>query len=180
MTDEANITQESLSQFLDYDPETGIFFWKERQNNHFKSIRSMKMWNKRYSKTVAGTVDTHGYIQIRINYKLYLAHKLAWLFCYGVYPNNQLDHINCNRKDNRINNLRLVTKFENAQNSKIRHNNKSGYKGVSWHQHVQKWTAQIQCNKKHIHLGYYATPEEAYAAYCKAAADLHGEYHRLA
>lgn len=180
MTAKSNITQERLSQLFDYDPETGLFIWKQRPLSDFANLRAMNSWNARYSGMVAGGTDTHGYVQIKINRHLFLAHQLAWLFIHGKWPNSVIDHINNNRKDNRIINLREATLNGNATNSKTRKDNTSGMKGVSFHKRIKKWQAQISCKRKYISLGYYDTPEEAYAAYCKAAADLHGDFSRVA
>jgi hypothetical protein len=89
-----------------------------------------------------------------------------------------VDHINGNTLDNRRENLRICTQAENRCNSRIQNNNTSGYKGVSWSEGHKKWRSQIKLNKKIIHLGYFNTPEEAYAAYCAASEKYHGEYGR--
>lgn len=98
----------------------------------------------------------------------------------GEWPDCFIDHIDLNTKNNKWENLRKATVSQNGFNRGAQINNKSGYKGVSWCKKSHKWQSHIQYNNKQKHLGHYATPEEAYAAYCKAAADLHGEYHRLA
>lgn len=90
-----------------------------------------------------------------------------------------VDHINRNTLDNQRANLRLANHSENAGNTKKRSDNKSGYKGVCWHKAACRWIAQIQKNNKTIYLGLYSTPEEAHAAYRKAAEQLHGEFARL-
>jgi len=91
-----------------------------------------------------------------------------------------VDHINGDKLDNRKCNLRICTQAQNCCNSKKQKNNTSGYKGVCWHTTRKKWFSSIKYNKKNISLGYFNTPEEAYAAYCKAAKELHGEFARLA
>lgn len=88
----------------------------------------------------------------------------------------QVDHINGDKQDNRRKNLRLATISQNHQNSKLRKDNTSGYKGICWIESMGKWRARIGVNKKYIVLGFYDTPELAYEAYCKAAKELHGEF----
>jgi hypothetical protein len=90
-----------------------------------------------------------------------------------------VDHIDGNPLNNTRNNLRLATPTQNQQNKTKQHNNKSGYKGVSWHVRDRKWIAQIVSNKRYYFLGGYDTPEEAYAAYCEKAKELHGEFANL-
>ena len=87
------------------------------------------------------------------------------------------DHIDGNGLNNRRNNLRLATKAQNNRNRKINASSKSGYKGVDYKKN--KWRARISDGQRSIHLGYFSTPEEAYAAYCEAAKEIHGEFARL-
>jgi hypothetical protein len=112
----------------------------------------------------------NGYVCIRIDNILYTAHRLAWLYVHGNWPAHQLDHINKNRSDNRLCNLREATNAENAQNRK-RSDNKTGYTGVN--QENNKWKAEIKLNYKTIRLGLFETPEEAYSAYLSAKHGLH-------
>jgi hypothetical protein len=91
----------------------------------------------------------------------------------------QIDHIDGDGLNNRRCNLRLATKAQNAHNSRVRSDNKSGYKGVSWNKKAGKWVAQIQINTKTKYLGLFTTPEDAYAAYCKASAKFHGDFGRV-
>lgn len=92
----------------------------------------------------------------------------------------QVDHINGNGLDNRRENLRLAASCQNTRNSRLRVDNSSGYKGVSWKKESSKWVARIMKDKKMVHLGYFDDPTEAYAAYCAAAFELHGEFARVA
>lgn len=158
-----SITAEEARQLLDYDAETGALTWRVGR----KRARA---------GNVAGTPHSKGYIQIRIYGKPYLAHRLAWLITHGAWPENQIDHINGERDDNRLVNLRPATPAENLRNAKRQRNNTSGFKGVSWHKPSKRWQAQIAVNGRTIHVGCFSTPEEAHAAYCKAAEKLHGEF----
>jgi hypothetical protein len=154
------ITQAQLHQLFDYNPETGIFIRKIKTSNNAKI-------------GVSGTDNGIGYIKLCINSKLYFAHRLAWLYVYGVFPNKNLDHINNNPSDNRICNLRLANQSENMQNTEKRKTNTSGYKGVTLRKDTGKWSAQITKNYKNFRLGCFNTAAEAYAAYCQAAKEMH-------
>jgi len=158
------LTQEELKETLDYDPESGIFRWKVA-----KGLR-VKVGD------IAGTLHPNGYRYIKINGKRYLEHRLAWLYVHGEWPEDMIDHINGIKDDNRIENLRESTRSENGMNRSKQINNTSGYKGVTWNKAAQKWHTQIMINNKQKYLGYFDSPEEAYAAYCKAAEELHGEF----
>jgi hypothetical protein len=157
------LTQEILKELLHYDPDTGIFTWKIT-----KSFRSQV-------GTIAGGHDNYGYLQISINYKLYKAHRLAWLWAYGAWPKDQIDHINCIKNDNRIINLRESNNIENKQNLKKCHkdNKSSGLLGVSFHKPMKKFESVIMVNGKKIRLGYFYDKHEAHEAYIKAKRELH-------
>jgi len=157
----SELTQERLKEVLDYNPDTGLFTWKVRL-----SIRAVK-------GKVAGVINERGYIKIQIDKKIYRGHRLAWLYIHGKFPALGIDHINGNRADNRIDNLREATDSENKQNKAAQKNNKSGYLGVYWSKTMMKWTARIQLNYVTTPLGYYETPELAYAAYCEAKLKIH-------
>lgn len=146
------LTAEQLREILHYDPETGIFTWKVRTS------RRVKVGD------VAGCTGGNGYLRIRVCSRKYQAHRLAWLYVNGTWPKDQLDHINRNRSDNRISNLRDVTNKQNHQNRSKSSNNTSGHPGVSWHKRYSKWQARIRHNYKLIHLGYFDTKEEALSA----------------
>lgn len=98
----------------------------------------------------------------------------------SAQPGEEVDHIHHLTLDNRKSELRLCTKNQNQHNSRKRENNTSGFKGVSWFERDQKWRAKITINCKQKHLGYFTTPEDAYSAYCQAAAELHGSFARVA
>ena len=158
------MNQNDLKELFSYNPETGEFI-------RLKSVaKRAKVGDK------AGSINRDGYIYITINYKKFLIHRLAWLYVYGEFPENEIDHINGNPSDNRIGNLRSATRCENMNNVGKHTNNTSGYKGVSWSKEVKKWEAKIAVNKKRINLGYFDKLESAYNAYCQAAKNLHGEF----
>lgn len=166
-----NKEYERLKDFLNYDSETGIFTWKERQRKA-GAIRS---------NGIAGSIS-HGYVQIKFNRQFYRAHKIAWFFIYGEVPKNHLDHINGIRSDNRISNLREVSRAENSQNYGKPKTNTSGYMGVCWSKQLNKWMASISIGNKSKYLGYFDDPEQAHLAYLKAKAALHptANLHRVA
>ena len=160
-------SQERLKELFDYDPETGVFTWKV---------------NRRTKKTkgkTAGSIDTRGHIQISINSSLYLAHRLAWVYYYGESPGDMfVDHINLNKCDNRIKNLRLATNTQNQYNKSLNKNNKTGYKGVSFHKKKNNYRATIRVDGEYKYLGSFYTPEEASLAYQAAAKQYHKEFAR--
>ena len=152
-TAQANeLTAEKLRELLHYEPETGIFTRKVSTSNRVKI------------GDAAGSLDGHGYLQIRVQSRPHKAHRLAWLYTYGVWPKEQIDHINRNRLDNRIANLREVSHKQNQQNRSKPSNNTSGHPGVVWNKQRSKWQARIRHNYKQIHLGYFSILEEAIAA----------------
>ena len=154
------LTAEYLRSVLDYDPATGIFTRK------VSTARSVKVGD------IAGSPTGLGYLLISVRSRLHLAHRLAWLYVYGSWPKDQIDHINRIRTDNRIANLREVSHKQNNQNRSKPSNNTSGHPGVSWYKPYNKWRAQITHNYKHIHLGYFSILEEAIASR-KAAEKLY-------
>ena len=149
-----------VKEYFQYDAETGILSWKKNQR---KSLLGVSCGHKRKD----------GYLQTHFKCVHYLTHRLVWIFVYDEHPDGYLDHINGNRSDNRIENLRIVTKKQNAENRKKRQNKSSKFKGVCFRKDSNKWTAQIGSNYKLKHLGYFETEELAYEAYKKAAELLH-------
>jgi hypothetical protein len=153
------LTQQKLKELLDYNPNTGEFVWK------------IPCGQRAPVGAIAGSYN-QGYKFIKINGKKYSAHRLAWLYTHGQFPQNQLDHINRIRNDNRIDNLREVTNSENQQNVTPRKDNISGIKGVEFHTATQKWQARIALNGKRIYLGLYNNIEDAIVAR-KQAEQIH-------
>lgn len=131
------------------------------------------VFNNGYAtRQTKGSAKDRGFIQMhRLIMEQILGHSLA--------RGSQVDHVNLNRLDNRRENLRLSNKSQNAANTTLRKSNKSGYKGVNWSKPNKKWQAAI-CHQYHrYHLGFFDTPEEAHAAYCEKAKELHGEFARF-
>ena len=142
------ITQERLKELVDYNPETGVFTSKVKRGN--------SIWPGK----VLGSKDSYGYIQFMLEGRMYRAHRLAWLFMYNEEP-EIIDHIDRNKSNNKISNLRPATKEENAQNVELIKTNKSGVRGVSWSSARECWTASIYVNGASEFLGEFDTLEEA-------------------
>ena len=160
------ITAERLRELLHYNPDTGVFTWRAAIG-------------KIVAGDVAGSPSCRGYRQVTVDYRNYKAHRLAWLYMTGAWPKDQIDHINLNKDDNRWRNLRVVDGSKNQANKRAHADNKSGFKGVNWHSFARKWRAAIGVKGKHIHLGFFDTPHQAYAKYCLAARKYHGEFARV-
>jgi hypothetical protein len=166
-----DLTQEYLKSALDYDRATGVFTWRKRSDMPRK-------WNAKHSGKLAGCVDDLGYIKISLRNKRYRGHRLAWLYIHGAWPKDLIDHINTDRSDNRIVNLREATKSQNAVNSRRPSNNTSGFKGVVYSKQHQKWIAQTAVGGKHIHLGLFDDAENAHVRYCDEMLTRHGQFAR--
>ena len=156
------LTQDYVQELLDYNPYTGNLIWKK--------ILSPR----RQVGDIAGC-DKHrtGYSQVQINGKQYAIHRIVWLWVYGDWPKQQIDHINGIRSDNRLVNLREASPKENQQNRGINKNNTSGYRNVSWDKYAKKWRAQFYREGKLYILGLYDSPEEANVVYLKEKAKYH-------
>lgn len=157
-----------INEYLRYDDSTGDFFWKKNPGSRV-----------RFDKP-AGTVIRGGYRRISIKKKFYLAHRLVWLFKHGKFPDSMLDHVNLNKLDNRIENLRECNNSQNQINTGLLKTNTSGYRGVSFEKASQKWLSAIKVNKKRIIIGRFDKKEDAAIAYAKTSKSLFGEFSRVA
>jgi hypothetical protein len=133
------------------------------------------MFAGRYYGLNPGSLIPCGYISIMVNGHAYKAHRLAWLLHYGKWPDNQIDHKDQIRCNNWISNLREASLEDNARNHSIQSNNSTGVVGVSLHKALNKYSAYITVSKKRIHLGVFATIEEASAA--RKSAEVHHGFH---
>jgi len=166
MQHDLSLTAEWLRELLDYDAETGVFTWLVSANNRTKA------------GSVAGSPHGGGYIIIGVRGRMYLAHRLAWLWVHSEWPPHDVDHINLDKTDNRIANLRLATRSQNKANTLRPFTNTSGVKGVSWHRQGRKWQARIKVNGKNKNLGLFTNIDAAAAAYRHAADEHFGEFAR--
>ena len=151
-------TQERLLELFEYNCLDGSF----------ERIKDVGRCYKKGTVTFGSKLST-GYLSICVDGYRSQAHRLAWIISNGdIQCGLQIDHINRDRSDNRLCNLRLVTHMENGHNQKLRATNTSGYTGVSWCRQHNKWRAEIKVNYKRIHLGYFDIPEEASTVYLNA------------
>lgn len=158
------LTQALIAEFYFYDVETGNLI--HRKNS-----------NVRKAGLVAGSPNPFGYQKIGLKGKVYSAHRMVWILFHGEIPEGMcIDHINGNKSDNRISNLRLVTQKQNMENTRKPVTNISGYKGVSWWKSTSKWKAQISHGGKKYHIGLYETKEEARDAYERKAKEFFTHY----
>lgn len=157
------ITIDLLHELFEY--RDGHLFWKT------KVSQRINIGDK------AGSIDQKGYCRIMINNKSYKTHRLVFMMHNGYLP-EQIDHIDGNKLNNRIDNLRPATNGQNRHNTSIQKNNSSGVKGINWQKRDNKWQARVMLNKKSYQVGYFDTLEEAKQAIQKVREQLHGDYAR--
>lgn len=155
-----------LRKIFHYNSETGEFRYKYSRGSASKG-------------SLAGIIDTaDGYRVIRVLGRQYAAHRVAFALTYNRWPQPLCDHINGDKLDNRIVNLREATHTDNLCNSRTPKSNKSGYKGVHWHKRDKRWRARVKLNRKEYVCGHFKTVEEAAQAVAKKRQELHGEFAR--
>ena len=147
---------ETLHELLRCDPIAGLLFWRERAESYFSSGGYRKAWNTKYAGNEAFTYkDVYGYKTGAINNKLYRAHRVIWAMETGDWPKDQIDHIDHNRSNNAVVNLRQATNTENSRNASIGRNNTSGVCGVFYDKSIEKWRSEIGVDGKNIRLGLF-------------------------
>ena len=164
--------QAYLRECFDYDPESGSLLWRERPIHHFRNELGWLAFNGRWNGTSAGTIATRGYLVVFIEYKRCYAHRVIFKWMTGMDP-EYIDHKNGNPIDNRWDNLREATRSQNAANSRQKRGARFP-KGVR--RNTGGWQAKIRTKGKDIIIGQFGTPEEAHAAWCKAAKEMFGEF----
>ena len=165
----APISVDKLRALVSYEPSTGLFTWLARGNKSFD--------NRFCGKPAFTYATSHGYKAAFLNGgKIVYAHRAAYAIMTGQWPVDQIDHIDQNKTNNKWSNLRAATNAQNNRNISARNTGTSKYKGVHWFKRKGKWQAQIRCNGKRQHLGYFHDEKDAHEAYQKAAKLLHGEW----
>lgn len=152
------LDQDELKSLLFYNNTSGHFTWSK-----------CKRGNQIRVGDRAGHISkAHGYETIKINGRNYKSHRLVFLYVDGRMPDGEVDHINQNRSDNRLENLRIVTTQDNLKNKGIMKNNSSGYNGIIWEKERDKFRVRISVNKKNVHIGRFKCLVDAVTARIKA------------
>lgn len=151
-----------LKELLSYDEASGQLAWLVPRGVNVKA------------GDVAGT-DHQGYVRVKVDGRLLLAHRIAWALSYGCWPDEEIDHIDGVKSNNRITNLRLVSREANMQNQRVApaSNRSCGLIGATWLKRIGRWGSQICVAGRKRHLGVFDTAEAAHAAYVEAKRQLH-------
>jgi len=165
----------TLRKLISYDPETGDLTWLARDADVHPNDWGRRIFNAQRAGKPAFTSESHGYRQTTIMGGVFAAHRVAWAIYYGEWPRGEIDHINGVRNDNRIANLRDVTRQENCRNSALYGNNTSGHVGVTWDKNLKNWRSRIKIDGKTKHLGSFDSKDDAIAA--RVAADVEFCFH---
>lgn len=169
---EQSLTPAMVREFMRYDPNSGVFTWRKTLGQRAQA-----------GNVILGADNGYGYIRIAVKGKNYMAHRLAWAYMLGRWPEDIVDHRDRDRSNNRWINLRAATYATNNQNKKVKVG-ASGLRGAYKMKGVKKstskhWMSVIQVDGKSIHLGQFHTAEEAHAAYAEAANKYHGEFNSM-
>lgn len=168
----SRISPDQLRELLDYSPESGTLTWKHRGAQWFSDVPHAETWNKKYAGKEAFTTVALGYKQGRVLYQLIQAHRVAFALAHGHWPTGDIDHIDGNRSNNRISNLRDVSRSTNCRNSARRKDNKSGVTGVMWNTQYQKWAVYINGKR---YIGRFHSFDDAVSA--RKLAEVAEDYH---
>ena len=168
-----------LHECFELDADTGTLIWKARPLHHFKTAQYQKRHHTIYAGKEAGNINGKGYRKVAFTWNDksldWQQHRIVWAMHYGQWPNKALDHIDGNKTNNAITNLREVTYQENSKNLRMSKNNTSGHIGVNWHKGRSKWQASITVSGKWIYLKTYSNIEDAIAA--RQAAEIKYGFH---
>lgn len=167
MDNDRGLTVAGLRERLDYEPETGLFYW------------ALQRKSRDVVGTLAGGISTDGYRVIHIDGIDRLGHRLAWAHWFGTFPCVEIDHINSVRNDNRIENLRLADRSQQAQNRGVRSDNKCGIKGCRWDEKEQRYLVRVGFKGKRVIVGRFRYLAEAATAYDAVAKTLFGDFAKL-
>lgn len=152
---------EYLRECFDYCHETGVLTWKERPREHFEKDAGHRIFNSKSAGKQAGSRQPKGYVFVHLGVWALPAHRIIWAMHYGSWPADQIDHINMDKADNRISNLKEATNLENRHRTAIFRSNTSGFLGVSWHKASRKWVARLMIGGRSVSLGYFKQLEAA-------------------
>lgn len=162
----SSITRDRLDELLEFNPGSAIWTWRiTRGGTARKGSR-------------AGSINAIGYEVLRLDQRDYLAHRVVWFWHNGTWPDGLIDHIDLDRLNNRVFNLRIATAAQNHWNRPPNKRNKSGYKGVIFHKVSGRWAARISASRMKFHIGLFDTAEAAHEAYVAYSKLLHGEFSR--
>lgn len=164
-------SQERLRELLDYDPESGVFTWKTRGNPNFDKPNAGRR---------AGSLPAKAkYREMYVDNRSYLEHRIVWRYVTGEDPGaDQIDHRDTKTDNNRFANLRRATHATNQQNTRKRSTASNPYKGANWNATKGRWQSYIKVDGKSRFLGLFDSPEDAHAAYVRAAKIHFGEFAR--
>ena len=155
------MTRDDIKHLFDWCPESGVLRWKSPTSNRVKA------------GDVAGNLDSKGYYRVGLHGAQYRLHRVIWLLAYGEWPKGEIDHIDGNRINNSISNLRCVSHKRNSRNCKLSKNNTSGHIGITWHKKAGKWMASVSIDGRQQHLGLFDDKRDAISARAKAS-ETHG------
>ena len=168
------ITKERASELVCYCPDSGRLTWRARPDSAFSSVRVARIWNTKYAGREAGQIGSRGYREVWLDGHIYKGHRIAWLMAKGQWPDGDIDHVNGDRSDNRLCNLRDVSRSVNAQNQRrAKATNVSGLLGVSYRKRTNRYLAQITLGERCVYLGSFETAEKAHEAYLNAKRASH-------
>ena len=159
------LTQSRLREMLHYSEGTGVFVWLKAPGRNFK-----------YRGKPAGYLGPDGYLYIGIDRAIYLAHRLAWFYVFDKWPDEQIDHVNRSKSDNKLSNLREANTVQNGHNVGLQSRNTSGVRGVDWRPDRARWRARLMVGKTDLSLGNFSDFFEAVCARKSAEHRHYGEY----